>query len=96
MNGWTKNSRFWKVTPWVVVLSALLSIYFDDPTTFIAITAPWITVAGGKSMLSTHHGRTSPYIPTNPLLTETSYSEILTDQNLVPGGRPGEDDDLGI
>ena len=61
-DNWTSGSRFWKITPYVVVLSAVLAMYFDDPTTFIAITAPWITVAGGKSMLSTHgkNGRVAP------------------------------------
>lgn len=66
MNGnWTNGSRFWRITPYVVVLSAVLSLYFDDPTSFIAITAPWITVAGGKSMLSTHgkNGSPSPALP---------------------------------
>ena len=56
MNGWVRNSRFWKVTPWVVLLSAALAIYFDDPVPFISITAPWITVAGGKSIVSTYRG----------------------------------------
>ncbi len=53
MNGWTNGSRFWKITPYVVVLSAAMSLYFDDPTAFIAVTSPWITVAGGKSFMST-------------------------------------------
>ncbi len=56
MNGWVRNSRFWKFTPWVVLLSAALAIYFDDPVPFISITAPWITVAGGKSIVSTYRG----------------------------------------
>ena len=56
MNGWARNSRFWKVTPWVVLLSAALAIYFDDPTTFVAVTGPWITAAGGKSIVSTYRG----------------------------------------
>ena len=53
---WTKGSRFWKITPWIVLLSAALSIYFDDPVSFISATAPWITVAGGKSFASTWKG----------------------------------------
>jgi len=62
MNGWTKNSRFWKVTPWIVLLSAGLAVYFNEPTTFIAVVTPWITLAGGKSIVSTYRGFESPEV----------------------------------
>ncbi len=54
MNGWARNSRFWMISPWFVLLSAALAIYFDEPNTFIAITGPWMMVAGGKSIASTY------------------------------------------
>jgi len=53
---WHRESRFWRITPWVVVLSAALSVYLQDGSVFIAVTAPWITVAGGKSFASTWKG----------------------------------------
>ena len=60
MNDWTRGSRFWKITPWIVLLSAVLAVYLKDPMPFISVTAPWITVAGGKSIMSTHKGSEGP------------------------------------
>ena len=84
MNGWARNSRFWKITPWVVLLSAALSILFDDPTAFIAVTSPWITVAGGKSIVSTYRG-------TEPAAVSTSRPAISA-PHMVYDGAPSEYD----
>ena len=56
MNEWTKNSRFWKITPWVVLLSAALAIYFDESGVFTNITMTWMALAGGKSVVNSYKG----------------------------------------
>lgn len=56
MNGWARNSRFWKIAPWVVLLSAGLSVYFSDLSSFTTIATVFMTVAGGKSIVSTYTG----------------------------------------
>jgi len=53
---WHRGSRFWTVTPWVVLLSAAITIWLKDPITFISVTTPWVTIAGGKSVASTWKG----------------------------------------
>ena len=87
VTGWTRNSRFWRITPWVVLLSALLALYFDDPAAFIAVTSPWITVAGGKSMVSTYRGsepapRTGAVAPARPVPGEGPHEY----ESEPPGG----------
>ena len=56
MNGWTKDSRFWKITPFVVLLSAGLAVYFGDHSVFTNITMVWVGLAGGKSVVGTYKG----------------------------------------
>jgi len=46
---WHKGSRFWRIAPYVVVLSAVLAVYFDDPTPFVAVTTVVMGGAGAKS-----------------------------------------------
>ncbi len=53
---WTRNSRFWTVTPWVVLLSAALAIYFGESGVFTNVTMTWMALAGGKSVVSTYKG----------------------------------------
>ena len=88
MNGWTRGSRFWRITPWVVLLSAVLAMFFDDPATFIAVTAPWITVAGGKSIMSTHRGTEPAPLPTSPLPVAPPVP-VDEDPNEYQGDPPG-------
>ena len=56
MNGWTRNSRFWRITPWVVLLSAVLAMYFKESSVFTGVTMVWMGLAGSKSIVSTYTG----------------------------------------
>ncbi len=50
---WTRNSRFWLVAPFVVLLSAVMSWRFDDISAFTQITLVFMAGASAKSTMST-------------------------------------------
>ncbi len=56
MAGWTKGSRFYLISPYIVLLSAAMALKFDDITPFITVTTTWMGLAGTKSAIDTHKG----------------------------------------
>lgn len=49
MEKWHGGSRFWRIAPLVILLSAVLAMYFDDPNTFTAVA---VVIMGGASAKS--------------------------------------------
>ena len=52
----TKGSRFYTFSPFVLITSVVLAIYFDDPATFLTVATTWMALAGAKSAIGTHKG----------------------------------------
>lgn len=49
-NPWHKGSRYWRFGMYVVLLSVLLSIYFNTPSPFLAIGPVFLAGAGGANV----------------------------------------------
>lgn len=51
---WHKDSRFWRMVPWIIVLSFGLTVYLKDPITWVAVIP---ILAGGAAAQTTvrHH-----------------------------------------
>lgn len=57
MNQWHKGSRYWRFGMYVVLLSVALSIYFDSPSSFLAVAPVFIAGAGTKSAVGEYNRR---------------------------------------
>lgn len=56
MKNFTGGSRFYTLSPFVLVASIVLAVYFDDSTTFITVATTWMALAGAKSGIGTLKG----------------------------------------
>ncbi len=54
-----KGSRFYTLSPFVLIAAFGLSWRFDDPSTFLTVATTWMALAGTKSAVGTLKGNGS-------------------------------------
>lgn len=47
---WHKDSRYWRFGMWTLILSVVLSIYFDQPGPFMTVAPIFLTGAAGMNV----------------------------------------------
>ena len=56
MTKWTKGSRFYQLSPIVLVATWVLCAYLKDSTGWITVTTTWMALAGAKSAVGSFKG----------------------------------------
>jgi hypothetical protein len=69
--GWHGGSRFWRVAPYVIILSTVLAVYFKDPSTFVIVTTTIMGGAGAKSTVDQYNRGAHPSAAPATVSTDT-------------------------